>query len=203
MINLDNARLVGKGRHRECYQHPGHDDLCVKVVVGDYQKEILRENNYYRALQKRQISWRLLPQYHGDVETSLGAGSVYDLVTNSDGSPASNLEYYLSSSATTSRYFDGILSSLADLKKYLLEQSIVTVDIKPRNIVCQVDQSEISKAFIVDDIGNTELIPVSSHIRYFSRLKINRKWERFEKLLAASFRDNDQLENLLSQLREV
>ncbi len=203
MINLDDARLVGKGRHRECYQHPEQDHLCIKIAVGNSHKAIKRENDYYRELQKRDISWRLLPQYHGDVETNLGTGSVYDLVANVDGTPAKNLKYYLSSSKTTAEYWDGILSSLADLKKYLLEQGIITVDIRPRNIVCQLNQSKICKAFIVDDIGNTEFIPVSNHIRFISRLKIKRKWERFENRLAASYEDNDQLASLLNQLRKA
>ena len=80
MISLDKSSLVGKGLHRECHRHPENKNLCIKVVVAGNADESQREKKYYSQLEKRGISWDMIPKFYGDLETNLGLGSVFDLV---------------------------------------------------------------------------------------------------------------------------
>ena len=56
---------------------------CVKIVVTGNHKETLREQSYYRLLSKRNISWSMLVQFYGNVETNRGEGAVFELVRDS------------------------------------------------------------------------------------------------------------------------
>ena len=87
MLLLENSKLVGRGLHRECYEHPESADLCVKVVVACNSDENRREASYYTRLSRRGISWDMLARFHGLVETDLGEGAVFQLVRDHDGRP--------------------------------------------------------------------------------------------------------------------
>lgn len=197
MISLERSGLVGRGFHRSCYRHPEDSRLCIKVLDGDHQKEADREIAYYRHLQRKGATWEMLARYHGSIETNLGLGQVFDLITDPNGETAKTLEYYiklqepsgnLSSDGPASGNLDSsdkdkLILSLQKLKRYLLDNKIITTEIKPRNIVCQRLADHEFRSVIVDDIGNTEFIPFSSYIGYLGKAKIERKWERFERLL--------------------
>ena len=62
----------------------------------------------------------MISRYHGDVETDLGQGSVFDLIMDHDGTVAKSLEYYLSSDEQIEKYFSSLSDALCRLKKYLL-----------------------------------------------------------------------------------
>ena len=57
MLQLESARLVGKGLHRECYEYPGDPTRCIKIVVAGNSDENRREAKYYALLAARGISW--------------------------------------------------------------------------------------------------------------------------------------------------
>lgn len=202
MINLEENGLVGRGYHRSCYRHPEDSRLCIKVLDGDHQKEADREIAYYRQLERRGAAWEMLARYHGSIETNFGLGQVFDLITDPNGETAKTLEHYMKSQELSGHPVSGspasdnlassnhndsdkqkLILSLQKLKSYLLDNKIITTEIKPRNIVCQRFGDQEFRSVIVDDIGNTEFIPFSSHISFLGKAKINRKWERFERLL--------------------
>lgn len=190
--------MIGRGVHRECYTHPDDQNLCIKVIVKDCPVEIKREQQYYRHLQKRGISWDMIPRYYGDVETNLGPGSVFDLIVDHDLAVSKSLEYYLSFEEQTEKYYESLSKSLHLLKKYLLDNNIVTMNLKTYNILCQKNESRISRLFLVDNIYNSEFIPISNYNNYFAKLKINRKWQRFENSMRNEFKDNKALERMLT-----
>lgn len=192
MISLEESGLVGRGFHRSCYRHPEDPRLCIKVLDGDHQKEADREIAYYRQLERKGVTWEMLSRYHGSIETNLGLGQVFDLITDPNGETAKTLEYYMKSQDLSDNHLldsdnssdkQKLILSLQKLKCYLLSNKIITTEIKPRNIVCQRFGGQEFRAIIVDDIGNTEFIPFSSYINFLAKAKINRKWERFERLL--------------------
>ncbi len=178
---------MGRGFHRSCYRHPEDSRLCIKVLDGDHQKEADREIAYYRQLERRGVTWEMLARYHGSIETNLGLGQVFDFITDPNGETAKTLEYYMKSQELSDNLDSGdkekLILSLQKLKCYLLDNKIITTEIKPRNIVCQRFNGQEFRAVIVDDIGNTEFVPFSSYIGFLGKAKINRKWERFERLL--------------------
>ena len=181
MLNLDKSSLVGKGLRRKCYRHPKDSNLCIKIVVFGNGDESKREKKYYRHLKKRGISWDMIPKFHGDIETNLGTGSVFDLILDSDGAVSKTLQYYLSSNDKLKAHYKGLSNALYSLKNYLLTQRIITMTLKPKNISCKKMRSGNFRLFVVDNIGNSDFIPVCNYSRFFARKKILRKWNHFER----------------------
>jgi len=184
LVNIFKEHLIGKGYNRECYQHPEHDKRCIKVnLPGTPSSDSDREKKYYQHLLKKGVSWEMIPQYHGDIETSIGLGSVYDLILDDDGSVSKTLENYLDAQHN----FDDLLQPFLSLKAYLLQQHIIIMTLHPRNVLCQKNDGSITKMIICDDIGNSDFIPICNYSHYLAKLKITRKWQKFEKLLSAKY----------------
>lgn len=180
MINLEKSSLVGKGYHRECYRHPEDGNLCIKVVVHGNSDEVRREKKYYQHLKKRGISWDMLPRYHGEIETNLGTGDIFDLISDSNGDVSKTLEYYLSSKTRFEAHIESLSSALCELKKYLLRQRIITMTIKSKNIACQEIGHKRFRLYVIDNIGNSDFIPICTYNKWFAEKKILRKWEAFQ-----------------------
>lgn len=197
MIELQTEGMIGKGLHRECYVHPDDANKCIKVVVLRGEEETKREQAYYKLLQKQKIDWTLLPKFYGVVPTSMGEGAVFDLIRDANGEVGKTLEHYLESSILTEQNQQGLLQAIRALKTYLIEQNVMTMTIKPKNIVYQRQSDKEGKAIIIDNIGNSDIIPISSHCRYFGRKKIQRKWDRFMTLLQRDYQENSALQALL------
>jgi len=198
MIKIDGCRLIGKGFHRECYRHPENKNLCIKLVVAGGPEESRREKQYYRHLERRGISWEMIPKYHGDIETDQGIGSVFDLIVDQDGSVSKTLKYYLSSNEKTEANYDGLSTSLYLLKDYLFQQRIITMTLKPKNMVGQKDRSGIFRLFIVDNLGNSDFFPICNYNNYLANKKISRKWRRFEDRILNAHKDNRALQRILT-----
>lgn len=200
MINIDKSSFFGKGHHRECYVHPEDKNLCIKIVVdGNHNSpQMLREKQYYKHLENRNICWDMLPKYYGDVKTNLGIGSVFDLVLDHDGQVAKTLEYYLGNIEETKANYAELSQCFIKFKDYLFTQRIITSRLEPRNITCQRDASGIIRLSIIDNIGNSDFLPISNYSKYFAKKKITRRWDRFKKDLLKYYPDNQELKNLLS-----
>ena len=193
MIKLDKHHLVGKGLHRECYRHPENENLCIKVGISGNHREIRREKNYYRHLQKRKISWEMIPRYYGDIKTNMGPGSVFDLVLDDDGAISRTLEHYLTSCAKTDSLVCNIAKALFRFKNYLLEQRIITMTLKPKNIACQKQATGDFRLSIIDNIGNSDFFPLCTYSSFWAKRKIIRKWSKFEKDLMGIYHFNNRL----------
>ncbi|PHS30249.1 MAG: hypothetical protein COA95_09170 [Methylophaga sp.] len=184
MITLSPPTMIGKGLHRECFLHPEDKTKCIKVVVNGNQQETDREQHYYNFLEKRKISWEMLPRFHGNIETNMGPGAVFDLIRDHDGKVSNSLENYLADKDYVTQNKKHILLALAHLKLYLLENNIISMPIKPKNILYQTKQDGTGTLHIVDNIGNADFIPIASYSYYFGNKKIIRRWNRFFTALA-------------------
>ena len=183
MIELKEHHLIGQGFHRKCYIHPDNHNFCIKINTTSSTKENAREHALYRRLEKRNISWKHLARYHGEIYTNHGNGHIYDLIKDENQKPSKTLEYYLKNGIP-----DGTTLALKNMEQYLLDNAIITTTLKPRNIVLQKSSNSTLNAVIIDDIGNTEFIPISNVSNYFARLKIKRKLRRFRRDLKQCFK---------------
>ena len=199
MIILDNSLFIGKGAHRSCYIHPTDKHLCVKLNLPNQEKEIKRERKYYRHLEKRNISWEMIPRYYGEIQTNLGPGSLFDLIADADGNVSESLHHYLLSPEKTQQFFEGLCQSLRALKEYLFANRIITMDLDPTNILCQKDKVSIVRFFLVDNVYNTEFIHMSNYSKNFARRKITRKWQRFEGKLLETYSHNSLVASMISK----
>lgn len=187
MIRLSEQSPTGTGRHRKCYAHPEDAQRCIKIVYhrGDGgDKEIRRELKYYAHLGRRLKDWSGIPRYHGTVETDCGTGYVYDVIADFDGKPSITLTEF----AEQCRYEEDIAQLrqlLKQLKRYLQDNRIVTMSLKPQNILChRISESEVIPV-VCDNIGESTLIPLAtgrsgvvcvSKSGYGNDLSPNRRW---------------------------
>ena len=184
MLKLESSALIGRGLRRKCYFHPEDENKCIKVVVSGDQKETRREQLYYRLLEKRNISWKMLARFYGNVDTNLGEGAVFDLIRDYNGEISKTLGYYISGLNETGRNEPNLVRALPALKQYLLKWKIVTMSLKPQNIVYKKIQESRGFLVVIDNIGNSDFIPICNYVDWVAIRKIHRKWQRFEDLLA-------------------
>lgn len=197
MLQLEPQALIGRGLHRECYVHPGQPQRCVKIVVAGNSDENRREARYYERLARRGISWEMLARFHGLVATSLGEGAVFDLVRDHDGQVSKTLDHYLETTERTLECAGALSGGLSDLRVYLLANSIVTMTLKTKNILyCRNDESS-GKLVLVDNVGNSDFIPLTNYSAALARMKIARKWRRFERAMLEQYPDNTVIASLL------
>ena len=193
MIELDRHALIGKGLHRECFVHPDNPAWCIKVVVSGTINENRREASYYSRLARRGISWDMLTRFHGLVATSLGEGAVFDLVRDYDGAVSRTLAHYLESTTLTAQYGATLNRALVDLQAYLVRNRVITMTLKPKNILFQKMSGSAGKLVIVDNIGNSDFLPIADYSAFFARRKIQRKWRRFEQSIRRDYAGNTGL----------
>ena len=184
MLKLESSALLGKGLRRECYFHPEDENKCIKIVVAGDHKETLREQSYYRLLEKRNIAWKMLARFYGNVETNLGEGAVFQLIRDYNGEVSKTLVHYFSAKNETDRNYQYLYQELLVLKQYLLKWKIVTISLKPQNIVYKKTNESEGFLVIIDNVGNSDFIPICNYIDWMATRKINRKWQRLEDLLA-------------------
>jgi hypothetical protein len=197
MIHINPADLIGKGLHRKCYRHPENKDWCIKIAFNENIKETRREKKYYELLIKKNVSWAMLPRYHGVVETNLGPGAVFDAIKDKNGAISETLDHYLGSNQLTELYCQALTDSLVLFKDYLLEQQIITMNIKAKNILFSDLGNNSGRLVLVDNIGNSDYFPISSHIKFLANRKTLRKWQRFEASLLAAYPENTLLPQML------
>jgi hypothetical protein len=201
MIELDTRALIGKGLHRECFVHPEDPTRCIKIVVSGSGNENRREQSYYAELTSRGVSWEMLPRFYGLVPTNLGEGAVFDAVRDYDNRISFTLGHYLASEQLTSQHGPALRMALDQLKAYLLEYRIITMTLKTKNILFQLTGEETGKLVIIDNIGNSDFIPLANYSPRLARWKIQRKWRRFERSLRRDYADNKALAQALEPAR--
>ena len=188
MLTLESSSLIGRGLRRECYFHPGDENKCVKVVVAGDHRETVREQSCYRLLENRAISWKMLARFYGNAETNRGPGAVFELIRDYNGEVSKTLEHYFAAENSTDINYQDLSRALPVLKQYLLKWKIVTMSLKPRNIVYKKNHESKGFLVIIDNIGNSDFIPICNYVDWMAIRKIHRKWQRFEDLLAKKSR---------------
>ncbi len=188
MLTLASSSLIGRGLRRECYFHPEDENKCIKIVVAGDHKETVREQSYYRLLEKRNISWKMLARFYGNIETNRGEGAVFELIRDHTGEVSKTLEQYFSANNETDLNYQDLSQALPLLKQYLLKWKIVTMSLKPQNIVYQKIHPTQGKLVVIDNIGNSDFIPICNYLDSFATRKIRRKWQRFEDSLSKDYK---------------
>lgn len=198
MLTLSPPLLIGRGKRRECYHHPNDDELCIKIVISGDDKETLREQSYYRFLEKRNVSWKMIARFHGNVETNMGTGGVFELIRDYDGTVSKTLRHYLSSYRDKNKIIDygEVSQAILDMKQFLLKERIITMSLADHNMVFRKINEREGILMLVDNIGNSDFIPVADYINFFTKKKILREWRRFGSNLLTEYPDNNMLQNI-------
>jgi len=200
MLKLSPEHLVGSGLHRECYVHPEDKSLCVKVVTQGDNTETQREQSYYRLLEKRLTDWTALSRFHGNFDTNLGSGAVFDLIRNANDEIAMPISKYLEDSEDFHSYAEDLASALKIFHSYQLQHNIQTMSLKPWNLVYRLNETGRGKIYLIDSLGNSNFIPICNYNRFLGRKKIHRKWANFKSLLERRYPNRADVQNFTSLL---
>lgn len=187
MIELPKDHLdplvVGVGRHRVCYIHPKDPRKCIKVIYNSGShafQEIKREVSYYRHLEKYLKDWSGLPRFYGEVNTNLGIGYVYDRIIDFDGRPSETMDQRYRDIHTEASFIEEKLL-VDNLEKYLLDNHVVTMTLKPYNILChRISRNELFPV-ICDNIGVAAFVPLAYVCPWYARVTIRRSVAHFRK----------------------
>lgn len=191
-LKLRALKPFAIGGTRRCYIHPNDPDLCVKVLREDRTPEVRKgqtqgfkqhlpirnfddqwkEQCAYEALMPKasQVTWKHVPEYFGTVDTDMGLGIVTRVFRNHDGSFPLTLEHLVPKGIT-----DSLEQALQEFKAWLRQELFLSRHLLPHNIIVVETESSNYTLVIVDGIGNSEMIPISSWFDFFAKRKIERK----------------------------
>ncbi len=200
MLTLESSSLIARGLRRECYFYPADENKCIKIVVAGDHKETVREKRYYRLLEKRNISWKMLARFYGNIETNRGEGAVFELIRDHNGEVSKTLEHYFSADRETDLNYQDLSRALPLLKQYLLKWKILTMALKPQNIVYKKINPSAGVLVVIDNIGNSDFIPICNYVDRMAIRKIRRKWQRFEESLVQDYARNKSLQQIVRNL---
>ena len=198
MLCLKELDPFAIGGTRRCYVHPLEPDKCVKVLRSDRTPHMRRTRTRgWRRLRRlrhfddqwkeqrgyAQVSsaqqktvWQHVPEYFGAVETDMGVGIVTRLHRDFDNRYPMNLEQLLPLGMTT-----GLQTAINEFMAWLRRDRFLTRGLLPHNIIAvRLDETRY-RLMIVDGIGNSEFIPISTWFRTAAQRKIERKIRRFER----------------------
>ncbi len=196
MLQISDAHLIGKGSERGCYVHPEHSARCIKINHSAVTKQSDNELEYLTILQKRNISWRHIPQFYGTVETNLGNGMVYDLIRDYDGEVSNTLAHYLRGETNCDEARQ-IVAALKQFRHYLLSQHIMVRDPNTTNFALQKCSPDSVQLVLIDGIGDANFAPLFNRLDWFVEMKIKRKWRHFERSLLNKHSHNKTIEKAL------
>lgn len=182
MIHLDDKLHIGEGEIRFCYEHPNRNDLCIKIPRPETTREYtLKELIYFKKLSKRNKSnydYQFFSDFHGEVETNMGLGQVFDLVRDEiTGNVSKTLEYYLEKDDIIK--VGKIREALHHLKTQMISHRIFARDLRTRNICCQLKKDDSIKLIIIDGIGHRDFFPFAEWLTHFAEKKVERAFQKF------------------------
>ena len=170
MINLKDTTPIATGTNRACYIHPQDGQKCIKITISGNHKESNREIDYYKFLQKQNISWDMLAQFYGVIDTDMGDGEVVELIRDENGEISKSLDYYFRKSDVDMEFF---IKKLLDMNRYLEKENIYIKDLNAVNIVYQKGTKN-ERLVIIDGLSHSNYIPFGRH---FVKKKIQQSWE--------------------------
>lgn len=191
-LTLTDAELIGAGAHKITYTHPHNKVLCVKIIKKRNDTDLNRELHYRSVLQKRHKYPKLIPSYHGTIETNKGLAHVFERIYDYDGKTSMTMDQYIAEIISTSSLEEArerLLQMLQSFKKSWFEEQIVTSNIELVNFMIQKKTAEEVCVRIVDNIGTPVLIPLAYYFDFFAAKRASRYWQRFLGVLQESFPD--------------
>ncbi|WP_104733891.1 YrbL family protein [Hanstruepera ponticola] len=179
MIEIKDTHFIQDGTYQACYRHPENKKLCIKISKLELSKSrLLNELKHFKKISKRnynKFDYMFFTKYHGQVDTNLGIGYVFDLITDETTSQISRtMKYYILN--PNPKITDDILrKAFDDLINLMVKHRIIANDLRSKNICCKIFKDESMKMIIVDGIGHRDFIPIVEWSSYFAKKKIERR----------------------------
>ncbi len=200
MIIINEQDYIAEGLARKVFYHPHNRDLCVKIGKPETEVyHLYKEIKYYEKIKNKDVSkydFAFYAKYHGEVETNLGIGFVYDLVKDETTQKISlTLRHYLE--MKDSPISDKtIVKELEKLKMQMIKHKIFVSDLRARNICCKILKNNSVELIVIDGIGHRDFFPFADWFHYFAEKKVERRFRK------ANLHSLSAQRNLIKRLRD-
>jgi len=134
---LSGSEPFARGGKRHCYVHPADPALCVKVAARSggrdchAQQKLDLEDYALLKEQGREAVFERIPKIAGVVDTDLGPGIVMEVCRDADGQISRKLADVIRERGLT----PALNRAIDDLKQWQREQSLLTRDTGPHNVL--------------------------------------------------------------------
>lgn len=180
MLQLNDSLIIGEGAHRRCYLHPYDREKCIKIVKDSNDIVQILENKYYAKLEKSNILWKHLSRRFGTVETNLGIGNVFELVSDFDENISLSISHYLGIKDNSEMNSEVIHKALTELKYFLCENKIIVRNLRPYNMLFKRINCQDGHIVIIDNIGHHKnRFHLTDHVHFLAKKNLLRKWQMF------------------------
>ena len=175
ILDMRDARWIGRGGKRNCYVHPRDASRCVKIERNRSDRnETLHDLRTYGRLRRwRGTLPRSVAACHGAVLTSLGPGAIFDLIRDEEtGRISRTLGDMIDMSLAPERdtRFD---AALTRFREELIASGVVAADAAAQNICVQERANGTWRFVLIDGIGRRNLFPYEVFLS-LSKRKVRR-----------------------------
>ncbi len=189
MLIIDKSTLLGKGKFRACYIHPLDSTKCIKVSTTDNHKPSLNDIKAHAYLEKKNKSLAMIAKLYGTETTDLGEGLVCELICDYDGEISKSFADCLRTELEP-EFIAQLRKAYIEFKEYIFSEKIILRDLNAPNLLYRRTSENEGTFIIIDGIGDSDFIPVSNFLEFWAKIKIERKWKRFEIYLHKFFGDS-------------
>lgn len=175
-MKITPKHYITEGCQRLLYHHPENKDLCIKIPKENSNQRYVQREISYTFKYKDKIN--CIPLYHGTVETHLGKGYVFDLITDYDGAISQTLQTVRDKSIKSKDDLNELEKKIQHLYKLFFEQHIIVSDLHPGNILVKKISASDYELWIVDGLGNSDFIKICDISKIFLKKKLIRKFTR-------------------------
>lgn len=181
MMQLSEGDLIAKGSMRGCYRHPEQTGLCVKVDLPKTHKPAtLHEIQFLNRIRRirRNRPFESIAQYHGSVETNLGIGAVFELVSDTGTNEVSEIFMNLLMQDNFEEHAEEYDSALLDFRRRLLKDAVIARDLRPWNLCAQKQGDGSIKLKLIDGMGHRYLIPIYDYLPFIARKRLLKQLDK-------------------------
>lgn len=192
MIHLVEETALASGSGRSVFQHPHMNDVVIKIHFASDKRRLGAFYKFFRPRKRRynfiynsmveveefasvvahnSIKPDFISQFLGFVNTTIGAGVMFEAVTKPDGSLADTLLTH----AELRGFESKIISEIDIFWDSVIEYRVAICDSNLSNLVVTGGVETGYKLVLIDGLGDQTLIPLQSFSRRIHAARADRK----------------------------
>lgn len=179
MTNIELGEFLGSGMERKCFANPHNASSCYKISLKTQSKQTIREVNYFKYLQKKNITPSFMPKFLNFFELEDRFILEQERIRTTHSKKVILLREFLAT-ATKSDIL-ALKRKLLDIKREMLDLNVIVSDMRTTNSFVILENKEITRIVFFDGYGPPTLIPLDKYFKFFGNQKINRQWNKFQK----------------------
>ncbi len=154
---LELTTLIGSGRERDVFLHPGRDDRIIKIMKPEATVDRNAVESWFLARAKRPRGAVTIPALHGWVETDRGPGLVYQHIRDEGGTTSRSLTQLVNEGILEEKLLKAAFEmAIASLR----ENAFLIYDPRPDNILMmKADRAGGRRLVLVDGFGPNVVAP--------------------------------------------